>query len=186
MTAQLLAAIESQPAALVGLEYRIKAPSSLARKIRKVAVEKMLTPAQAAERLEDVIRYTVTTAKVADLVPALSTVVDSLIARGWTVCSAEQSFVKGNPYKGIHLVLSGPSGHRCEIQFHTESAFEIKELGHPDYEIYRDIDRPLDERTPAFQRSVDAWAAVPTPPGLRNLTTLGGVAVKEKPYPPPR
>ena len=186
MTAQLLAAIELQPATLAGLEYRIKAPSSLARKIRKVVVKKMLTPSQAAEELDDIIRYTVATAKVGDLVPTLSMVVDSLIASGWSVHSVEQSFVKGSPYKGIHVVLVGPSGHRCEIQFHTESALEIKELGHADYEIYRDIDLPLDVRVVAYQTSVHAWDPVPTPPGLRRLNTLGGVAVEAKKYPPPK
>lgn len=183
MTAQLLASIESQPAALAGLEYRIKAPSSLARKIRDVAVEKMLTPNEAAERIEDIIRYTVTTAKIGDLVPTLRAVVDSLSASRWSVFSAQQSFVTGNPYKGIHVVFIGPLGHKCEIQFHTESALATKERSHHDYKIYRDTELPREARRRAYDASVEAWASVQTPPGLRRLATLGGVAVIEKGYP---
>ena len=183
MTAQLLASIESQPAALAGLEYRIKAPSSLARKIRDVAVEKMLTPNEAAERIEDIVRYPVTTAKISDLVPTLSAVVDFLSASGWIVSSAQQSFVMGNPYKGIHVVFVGPSGHKCEIQFHTESALATKEFSHQDYKIYRDTELPRQSRRRAYEASADAWASIQTPPGLRRLATLGGVAVIEKSYP---
>jgi hypothetical protein len=97
--------------------------------------------------------------------------------------------LKDNPYKGIHLILANSEGQQCEVQYHTESALAAKERGHADYELYRDIDQPPDVCKQAYERSVRTWADIPTPPGLRTLTTLGGVAVVIKDYrpkPPPR
>lgn len=184
MTEQLQAALAGQRAQLAGLHHRIKAPSSLARKIRTKHIAKLQTPEQAAATIHDTIRYTVTTARLSDVVPTLTASIDALTARGWTVHSAEHSFVKDNPYKAIHVVLANPAGQRCEIQYHTESALAVKNSGSGDYGLYRDIDLPHATRKRAFQRSVRRWAAVPTPPGLRQLTTLGGVAVEPKDYRP--
>lgn len=184
MTSQLLASVRSGPGTLVGLEYRLKSPGSLARKIRTKALEKMLAPKQAADALNDTIRYTVTTVRQTDLIPTLVQTIGTLCANGWTMHEAEQSFEQGNPYKGIHLVLSGPDGHRCEVQFHTQAAFKVKQDGHADYETYRDPDQPGQKRQDAFDRSVKLWAPVPTPRGLRKLKELGGVQVFSRKYPP--
>jgi hypothetical protein len=185
MTSQLLASVGAGPGTLVGLEWRLKSPRSLARKIGDRAIERGLTPAQAAGQLTDTIRYTIVTAKQTDLIPTLIRATDVLVNNGWTVLEAEESFVQGNPYKGIHLILSGSTGHRCEVQFHTLAAFERKQLGHTDYETYRDIELPLPVRIEAFNKSVELWSDVPTPPGLRRLTAIGGVDFKSKKYPPP-
>lgn len=182
MTNDLLAAATPAGAQLAGLEFRLKAPSSLARKIATKAVERRITPKQAAEALEDTIRYTVTTARPVALVGALTTIVDTLSAKGWTVLKAEHSFVTGNPYKGIHLILTGPGGHKCELQFHTATAWKIKDDGHLDYETYRDLDQPDRIRKAAFARSVQRWNTVPTPPGLSQLTALAGITIDVKDY----
>jgi len=184
MTEQLQTALAGRGATLEGLQHRLKSPSSLARKIRKKEIEDFLPPAQAAAKLDDTIRYTVSTARLSDLVPALTHSINSLVAHGWTVRSAEHSFLKGNPYKGIHIILANSSGQRCEVQFHTTKALEVKGRGHEEYEVYRDIDLPADERKQAFARCVKLWDNVPTPPGLRALDTLGGTPVVVKDYRP--
>jgi hypothetical protein len=109
MTTQLLGSVGSGPGRLVGLEWRLKSPVSLARKIRDRAIEKRLTPAHAAK----------------------------------------------------------------------------EQLGHIDYEIYRDVDKPFQVRLKAFNKSVELWRDVATPPGLRKLKVLGGVQIKSKKYSPP-
>lgn len=114
--------------------------------------------------------------------PTLTTTITTLTRAGWTVLKAEHSFVKGNPYKGIHLILTGPGGHKCEVQFHTATAYTIKDRGHADYETYRDIEAPTATRKAAFARSVNRWNSVMTPPGLRKLTTLAGVTFDIKDY----
>ena len=138
----------------MALNWRLKSPSSLARKIRDRADAKRLTPAEAARGLNDTIRYTVTTRKLTDLIPTLIATTDTLRANGWTVLEAEESFVRGNPYKGIHLALSGPTGHRCELQFHTQTAFERKQRGHVDYETYRNVALSYEARLRAFNSGI--------------------------------
>jgi hypothetical protein len=71
MTTQLLGSVGSGPGRLVALEWRLKSPVSLARKIRTRVIEKGLTPEQVAKELTDTIRYTVTTEKQKDLIPTL-------------------------------------------------------------------------------------------------------------------
>jgi hypothetical protein len=185
MTSQLSASVGSGPGTLVALEWRLKSPRSLARKIRTRAIQRGLTPERVAKELTDTIRYTVATDKQTELIPTLIKTTDALLAKGWTVREAEESFVRSNPYKGIHLILSGPTGHRCEMQFHTQAAFKRKQRGHTDYETYRDVDQPLQARLKAFNKSVELWSAVSTPPGLRKLTVLGGVPITSKKYRPP-
>lgn len=182
MTSGLLTAIEPTGAELAGLQFRLKAPTSLARKIATKAEERQITPKQAAATLEDTIRYTVITRRAADLIPTLTTTLTTLTRADWTVLKAEHSFVKGNPYKGIHLILAGPGGHKCEVQFHTATAYAIKERGHADYETYRDLDQPTATRKAAFARSVGRWNNITTPPGLRKLTTLAGITFEIKDY----
>lgn len=181
ITTALLAATGDK-ATMAGLEFRIKSPSSLARKIATKAIGSISSPAEAAARLDDTIRYTITTHRQSDLVPSMTAAIDTLTAQGWKVHSAEHSFVAGNPYKGIHLVLVAAGGHRCEVQFHTESALATKNAGHRDYETYRNIDKSDNMRRPAFNRCVRLWDKVPTPAGLRKLTALGGVPIVVKTY----
>lgn len=190
MSDQLQSAVAAHPGSqLSGTQFRLKSPSSLARKIRTRVIERGLTPDHAAASLDDTIRYTVTTTRLNSLVPVLTSVVDRLTTQGWTVHSAEQSFVKGNPYKGIHLVLANSEGQRCEIQFHTEAALKTKSRGHTEYETYRNLDAAEADRKQAYNTCVRLWDDVPTPPGLRKLTTIAGVTVVVKDYrpkPPPR
>lgn len=183
MTEQLQAAVAAQQGAqLQGLKHRLKSPSSLARKIQTKGRERMLPYEQVAADLDDTIRYTVTTERLADLVPTLEGTIGALITQGWTVHTAEQSFVKGNPYKGIHLVLANPGGQRCEVQFHTASALAVKDRGHKHYDVYRDDNMDDTTRKRAFNRCVSLWDSVPTPPGLRRLTSLDGITMQVKDY----
>lgn len=183
MTEQIQAAVGASPgAALHELDHRLKSPSSLARKIQTKGRERRIPYGQGGAALDDTIRYTVTTDQQDQLVPALKSTINTLTAQGWTVRSAEQSFLQGNPYKGIHLVLANPAGQRAEVQFHTRSALAIKNLGHQQYAIYRDTSHDDATRKAAFNECVALWGAVPTPPGLRDLDSIDGVALRTKDY----
>jgi len=183
MTEQIQTAVNACPGAtLKGLDNRLKSPSSLARKIQTKGRERRIPYGQGGAGLDDTIRYTVTTDRLADLVPTLEATISTLTAQGWSVHSAEQSFVQGNPYKGIHLILAGPGGQRSEVQFHTRSALDIKSRGHKQYKIYRDTSQDDATRKAAFNKCVALWDSVPTPPGLRRLDTIGGITVQAKDY----
>ena len=176
---------------LTGLAERLKAPSSLIAKINAKAQLHNLDYMQAAASIDDLIRYTITTIDAGDLVTTVHTVIDRVADDGMTVCSAEHSFLTGNPYKAIHLVLADRFGHRCEVQFHTENTLATKQHTHRDYQIYRDLDAPDHTRMQAFRRCVTRWEAIPQPADLTQLNALGGVSVVVKDYrphtpPPPK
>lgn len=182
MTTQLWAVVHTRGGHLRHLQHRLKAPSSLARKIETKRKATGSTAEQAAQRLDDTIRYTVTTRRPRDLIPTMTATVDDLTDCGWSVTSAEHSFVKGNPYKGVHLILTGPQGHRCEVQFHTDRALEAKTRSHRQYDTYRDLDASQQHRRAAFNRCVELWDPIPTPTGLHKLTHIGHTPFVVKDY----
>lgn len=182
MTTDFIASTDSAGVGQAGLEYRMKSPQSLARKLKERAKNRGLSLGEAAEQVQDLIRYTAVCHKHTDLVSKAKAVTNELTARGWTVLSVENSYVDGHPYKGIHLNLE-KSGFVTEVQIHSKQSLAVKESTHADYEISRDARQGFDDRREAEARSVAAWREVTTPRGLGSLT-LGGVKVQVKKYSP--
>lgn len=115
----------------IGLEYRVKSPSSTYEKMyereKKVDIHEM----------NDIIRYT-------EIFPAdklAQGTADSVKAYeelGYTVMKIKNTFIDENStYKGINTVLSTADGQLFEIQFHTPKSHEFKESIHKLYEEYR-------------------------------------------------
>lgn len=179
---------------LHGLEFRMKSPASLARKIMTKATTKRQSPADAAASITDLVRYTAVSSEHEDLVPTARTMVDALSAQGFRVHEAEHSYVQGNPYKGLHLLVTCPdravegqeqprAGMVVELQVHSELSQRVKDSIHVDYELERDPDADWSQRAQARARMESAASELPVPPGLEELRTLGGVTVTIKQYP---
>lgn len=173
---------------LHGLEFRLKSPSSTARKIstrvkrlsgRRSAKNKSR---EVADAMTDILRYTALSPAHSQIVPTARSMVAGMTEHGYEVVEAEHSYVAGNPYKGLHLLLRSPTGRTVEVQVHSAESQQVKDQLHVDYEIERDAGQPLPERVAARQRMEDLAATVPTPPGLEELRELGGVEVAEKSY----
>ncbi|MBD5382465.1 hypothetical protein ACR8AL_07475 [Clavibacter sepedonicus] len=174
-----------------GLEFRMKSPSSLARKLQTKTGAGVIDPNEpqavrkVSDRLTDVLRYTAVTADHEHLPAAVTATVTRLQRRGYTVVQAETSYVDGNPYKGVHLLVRKGTGRPIEIQLHSELSQRIKDENHVDYEIERDLRRPLPERAAARQRMIERSATIRTPPALQDATRIGGVPLVVKTYPNP-
>lgn len=188
ITSDVIAATAGEGRRAYGLEFRMKSPSSLARKIAdrtdrsSRAAARPVAPRDVADRLTDLVRYTVVSSNHDEVVPTARSVVDSLIRRGYSVVEAEHSYIEGNPYKGLHLLVRSPAGRIVELQVHSENSQHVKDEIHVDYELERDTDRPLIERAEARLRMERRSAQVTTPDGLTRLRTLGGVRVETKRY----
>ncbi len=131
--------------------------------------------------MTDLVRYTAVATDADRLTRTARHTIRSLTKAGWTVTEAEQSYVSGNPYKGLHVILSSPDGQPAEVQFHTEQTQAIKDTHHADFEISRDYRRPTAERDAANRRMVAAWDTIDQT-GDDLPKTLGGMPVKEKNY----
>ncbi|WP_448062003.1 hypothetical protein [Cellulomonas hominis] len=191
--------IKSTPegARLHGLEFRVKSPASLARKIAQRAMTRRQSPAAAAASIADLVRYTAVTPDHDDLVATAVSMVDALEAQGFTVREAEHSYAPGNPYKGLHLQLVCPArpaadgqgeataGMVVELQIHSEASQAIKDEIHLDYELERDAATDWSERAAARRRMVAASSVIAEPRGLAELEELGGAKLTVKVYPDP-
>lgn len=167
-----------------GLEFRVKSPQSLARKIRTRTESRAasgLSADQHADRLTDVVRYTAVCQDPDKLTSTAQTTLATLQEQGWEVVEAEHSYVAGSPYKGLHT-LARKGSITAELQFHTEASQAVKDKYHVEYEVSRDPKTPLDQRLQADETMRKAWDAVPTPNGLTALKSLGGVPLATKTY----
>ncbi|MGO3089965.1 MAG: hypothetical protein ACTII7_09795, partial [Galactobacter sp.] len=167
-----------------GLEYRMKSPESLARKIaaKETAASESGKPVAAHDigaKVHDVLRYTVASRDQDSVVDTLKRTIHSLRAAGMTIPAIEDKY-SGTEYKGIHLDAITPDGVHAEVQVHSRKGLEIKEKSHPHYEISRDTTKRYDrrERAAARQACKRLYADLPTPPGLADLTEIEGVPIK--------
>lgn len=173
-----------------GLEFRMKSPASLARKIRSRATVTAVAQASGglqsvSDKLTDLLRYTAVAPRHDDLPATASATIAALEARGYTVVAAEHSYVDGNAYKGIHVLVQHGDERPVEIQFHSAQSQAVKDDNHVDYEIERDRRNPYAAREAAQARMTKRSSTIPTPSGLEDLTDIGGVPLVEKPYPNP-
>jgi hypothetical protein len=182
MTADVLAALPDGTEAR-GLASRVKSPGSLARKIANRSELKALPPHEVADGLTDVVRYTVASPDPGRLVADTQTTVAALTERGWSVVEVQHTYASGNPYKGLHLLVRHPNGWTCELQAHSEESLEVKGTIHGDYEVERDLARPISERAAAHRRMVARSAELAEPAGLAELETLGGCPVETRELP---
>lgn len=181
MTSDVLAALPPG-ARMHGLAFRMKSPDSLARKLDQRYKKAPFTPPeQHAADITDVVRYTAIS-HPREVVATVHVMVERLTERGWTVIEAEQSYLDGNQYKGLHILASHSSGHIAEFQFHTDASQQLKDDTHVDYEKARDTRVPAAERAALTENMAARWAKIPTPAGLAELTELGGCAVTPKRY----
>ncbi|TCN53368.1 RelA/SpoT family protein [Rhodococcus sp. SMB37] len=183
MTADVLAVLPDG-ARMHGLEFRMKSPASLARKLAdRVKAAPFVDPERIVEKITDVVRYTAIS-RPEQVVATAASLVAQLSDRGWTIVVAEQSYLDGNQYKGLHMLARHPDGLVAEFQFHTDASQQVKDDTHVDYERARDTGVPAAERAALIEKMTARWAQVPTPPGLAELTDLGGCPVTPKNYAP--
>ncbi|WP_035770356.1 hypothetical protein [Arthrobacter castelli] len=180
-------AAASTGATLHGAAFRLKSPASMARKITTKldaaeAAGRRFEAADIAHSMTDVTRYTALSADHDDIVPTAKTTVAELTTRGWTVIEAEQSYVSGNPYKGLHLLMQHNDGQIAELQIQSQRSQNLKDRAHVLYEISRDNSRSWAERRKSAEDNKALYKGLPTPHGLNNLTQLGDCAVREKRY----
>jgi len=174
-----------------GLEFRMKSPASLARKLRQRATvsgaARDASGLQAtSDKLTDLLRYTAVTERHDDLPGTVRSTISGLQQRGYTVVSAEQSYVDGNAYKGIHVLVQQGDERPVEVQFHSELSQGVKDENHVDYELERDRrTSPYEDRAAAHHRMAFRSSGIPTPAGLDSLTEIGGLPLVEKVYPNP-
>ena len=172
---------------LHGTAFRLKSPASLARKIntkqeRAERTGTHLAAEDAAATITDTTRYTAVCEDHDQITVTTVTTVQTLRANGWDVIEAEQSYLEGNSYKGVHLLVQHADGQIAELQIHSEISQQIKDQSHLLYEVSRDTSRSRAERMAAAREGKELYRQLQAPAGLDTLSDRLGVTVSKKRY----
>ena len=163
-------AIESQDPDrhLIGFEHRLKGRDRIKDKVCRGMRNFGRSPEQAISRVPDAIRYTFEY-REARYTQGVWTDIGRLKEEGFQLHNLWNAWSK-DQYKGINSQWIDPeSGQRFEVQFHTRTSFEAKQLTHPAYERLRTRQPDKFEQMvlEAFQKKVSA--DVPVPPGAPDI-----------------
>ena len=181
------AAAEAAGGHLYGTAFRLKSPppwrgrSTPSRNARKAPAHTE-SAEDAAATITDTTRYTAVCVDHDQITDTTVTTVQTLRASGWDVIEAEQSYLEGNPYKGVHLLVQHTDGQIAELQIHSETSQQIKDKSHLLYEVSRDTSRSRAERLAADREGKERYRQLQAPANLDTLSKRLGVAVSKKRY----
>lgn len=168
VTARMIQLANEVGGEMTGLEFRLKELESLVRKVDKEMREAVLTAVEAAESMSDVLRYTMQ-APLGDYAAAAQGSIDSLRAAGFR-CRVKNSWgSEKNPYRGVNVAVTDPSGHKFELQFHTQQSFDVK-----NGEMHRLYEEARKSTDPALSKRLNEQMfalsdTVDEPPGARGI-----------------
>jgi hypothetical protein len=145
-----------------GLDYRMKAEKSLARKIDDEKVENGGDAEVTADKMSDVVRYTMTFEEP-EYTEGVAGTVEGLEAKGYDM-RVKNYWVEGDPYQGINVAAVHPNGQKFELQFHTPGSHKAKEPIHAEYETYRES-RDNRTRYTTYRRMTRMAARITVPAG---------------------
>jgi hypothetical protein len=140
-------------------QYRVKGPESVARKFDGALDDGSVTGLeQFLDRAKDLVRFSVVSAPEG-YGPRVTTVLDALVARGYSVVETKNNWLAGNSFLGLNVPLVSPDGHLVELQFPTHASAAVGEATHRDYEIARLPQVSATDRLHATARMVSAVMA---------------------------
>lgn len=124
-TKNVQGAVERRGGRMEGLEFRLKTPESLERKIKGDMAETGLDAHTAASKLFDVNRYTGVFPEK-NYAQSTQKVIDDLRAQGYKLRVKNFWNKEDNPYQGVNIQVTAPDGHQFELQFHTDKSLAVK------------------------------------------------------------
>lgn len=130
---------------LVGLENRLKSPSSIKRKI-EAEVADGFSKSLALNKIRDAIRYT-TVFKENDFVARYKAMQYLLAIEGYKTIVVKNTWKNDSAYKGVNTFIQNEDGDVFEMQYHTQQSFDVKNgLLHKLYEKFRDPKTSIHEK----------------------------------------
>jgi hypothetical protein len=168
VTSDIEATAQNAGARTEGLDFRLKTRDSLERKIANDAIEDRLPIAEAAAKIKDALRYTMSW-KPSDYVGGIQSVISEMQARGYNLERFKDFWEPGDAYNGVNAVFSTSDGYQFELQFHTYESFSLKqgEL-HNLYEKWR-ISLSGPDRDRLWDEMVELSDSMDFPPNLTGL-----------------
>jgi hypothetical protein len=154
---------------LTGFDYRLKGGDRIREKVYDRMQEFVdFSPEEAVSSVSDIIRYSFQY-REAQYTQSFWADIGYLKGQGFELHKLKNSW-SSEQYKGVNSQWIEPdTGQRFEVQFHTRTSFEAKQLTHDAYERLRTHQADKFEQVvlEAFQRKVTA--EVPVPPGAADI-----------------
>lgn len=160
---------------MVGLEYAVKSESSLTRKIKTEMKLNGSDVKAAVDGMRDVNRYTMQL-KEDNFVSGFNSTMETLQKQGYEVVRVKNSLGDVTaPYRGVNTNIKSPDGSIWELQFHTSTSLEIKEVNHKLYETQRMDKTPQEKRAQLGEQMAQNAASIPTPVGIDQIVPFNKI-----------
>jgi hypothetical protein len=171
MTREMIDIANAHGATMEGLDFRIKSDESLAR---KVDAEKDTDfggdATKTAQSMSDVVRYTMTYPE-GEYTGNVQSTISDMEARGYKA-RVKNYWEMDDPYQGINVALTHPSGIKVELQFHTPRSVKVKETVHVLLDKFRGEPNAR-TRFGLWDRMVRVSNQIPVPPPPEQLLSIG-------------
>lgn len=146
---------------LAGLNHRLKDEASFLRKVKADAADKGIGMDEAAEQINDAVRYTMVFESPEEFANSVKATEASMFQKGYKRYDHKRKnffseSVGDRTYEGYNTVWISPAGDTFELQFHTEQSLKIKSINHDIYKIARQSTDQA-ERARLVQQMIDNW-----------------------------
>lgn len=157
---------------LFGLENRLKSLESIERKINKKEIENGKTEKEAAESINDSVRYT-TISDTKNFVSSYEKFKNSMEKKGYTETECKNYFELFNrgivKHKAVQSLFETKDGFKFEVQFQTPESQHVKTKKIPLYEERRKVGID-DKRARELESEMEKLALeIPDPPRIDEI-----------------
>ncbi len=150
---------------LVGLENRLKSPSSIKRKI-EAEVADGFSKSQSLNKIRDAIRYK-TVFKEKDFVTRYKAMQYLLAIKGYKTIIVKNTWKNDSAYKGVNTFIQNEDGDIFEMQYHTQQSFDLKNgLLHKLYKQFRNPKTPFHEKEKLLLEMRKLSSKIKVPKGI--------------------
>jgi hypothetical protein len=154
---------------LVGFDHRLKGLDRIKEKVAADVLFKSRTPEQALANVKDPVRYTFQYGEAA-YAEAVHADIGRLKERGFEQVELRNSWAAGS-YRGINSRWREPvTGQLFEVQFHTRTSYEAKQLTHAAYERLRNPETSDSERNELEELQERVCRHIPIPRNATGVT----------------
>ena len=168
ITSDIKSMVSETNGRMVGLDHNLKKEESLLEKIQADIKDKKKTAAEAANLINDAVRYTIVY-KPENLVSSAQTVKLNLTERGYKTLLEKNFFGSGGMYEGYHVIFRDEiTSQTFELQFHTPESFRIKTENHKMYELWRVSDNEQ-EKSGLWRKMSENWIGFARPDNYESL-----------------
>lgn len=177
ITKDVVTSVAENNGQMYGLDFRMKQPTSMARKIASDAKEDEVTYQEAASQIKDACRYTAVF-DTKDFTSGYNNTKQALESMGYKEVRCKNFFEMyeegRSPQKAVQCVYENKDGYKFEFQFHTYETQGAKEINHRMYEESRAAGTTPERKATLNALMTTASSHAATPEGALQIKAYSG------------